>query len=528
MRLHPGNLAGLQDPLVLSSGPVVCPTYSFGARLRRYLRSCWPEWASIALYAGLLVCAIPFHEPWADEAQAWQIARNVSLYDLFHTYIRCEATPGLWHFLLWCSNRVNISYTGMHWICGLIALVGTAVLVLMSPFPRYLKLSFPFTFFLLFQYAIVARSYVIVPLMLFLTAAVWRKNTALLMLVLGVLANVSLHASVISGGFVIVYFYEKFQGGEFKSPSRRRALLLGALLLLALYAFALWTTWPSHDIPISYFREEHRPILVYTLGTLLQPIYQPMPLSILFWIALGQCLYFRKSVRYFLPILFFIGFSGLVYSRFHHMGMIVPLVLSILWITWPYAGSGGKLYENICNGALIYLVVVHILWSGYSFHFDHYHAFSPDQATAEFLKPYVHAGASIIVGTDSSQPGQTYFAVGILPYFDRNIYRNLQVPFWWFSTLNDTKRLYDADLPSHPNIVLLEINDPKQPVIASYPEAQKLTKLGYRFTNMFCGSMPARIEIPRTDCHLVFISNDFLLNFPLAVSADNLSTEADK
>ena len=134
--------------------------------MRRELRSRWPEWTAVTSFAAVVAFAIPFHESWVDEAQAWQLARNLSLQELFQTYIRHEATPGLWHFLLWILNRAHVSYAGMHWFCGATAVVSTWLLVFLSPLPRYLKLTFPFTFFLLFQYAVVARSYVLVPLLL--------------------------------------------------------------------------------------------------------------------------------------------------------------------------------------------------------------------------------------------------------------------------------------------------------------------------------------------------------------------------
>jgi hypothetical protein len=129
------------------------------ALIHKKIRSRWPEWCALSVYAALVAMAIPYHEPWADEAQAWQLARSLSLASLFKTYIRYEGSPGLWYFLLWAMNRVHIDYAGLHWICGGIAVGATALLVLKSPFPRYLKLALPFTYFLLFQYAVVARSY---------------------------------------------------------------------------------------------------------------------------------------------------------------------------------------------------------------------------------------------------------------------------------------------------------------------------------------------------------------------------------
>src|SRR4051794_33642898 len=121
-----------------------------------WLQQKWPECLTLALYAALVSFAIPYHEPFVDEAQSWQLARTLSLPDLFHTYLRYEGSPGLWHFLLWILIRLNVTYTAIHWICGAIGLAGVSILVLKAPFPRYLKLTLPFTYFLLFQYAVVA------------------------------------------------------------------------------------------------------------------------------------------------------------------------------------------------------------------------------------------------------------------------------------------------------------------------------------------------------------------------------------
>lgn len=37
------------------------------------------------------------HEPWADESQAWLLARDLELKTLWFHELRYEGTPGLWH-----------------------------------------------------------------------------------------------------------------------------------------------------------------------------------------------------------------------------------------------------------------------------------------------------------------------------------------------------------------------------------------------------------------------------------------------
>ena len=62
--------------------------------LRRDIRLWWPELLALGLYACVVAWAIPYHEPWADEAQAWQLARSLPLHALLMHYIRYEGSPG--------------------------------------------------------------------------------------------------------------------------------------------------------------------------------------------------------------------------------------------------------------------------------------------------------------------------------------------------------------------------------------------------------------------------------------------------
>src|SRR5215472_1343122 len=95
----------------------------------------WPELITLALYSGTVAFTIPHHEPWSDEAQAWQLARSLPIGELFRTYLRYEGHPGLWHCLLSCLIHLGVSYSGLHWLCGLIALAGVSLLVFFAPFP---------------------------------------------------------------------------------------------------------------------------------------------------------------------------------------------------------------------------------------------------------------------------------------------------------------------------------------------------------------------------------------------------------
>jgi hypothetical protein len=466
-----------------------------------------PEWIALALYALVLAYAISYHEPWADEAQAWQLARSLSLPALFHKYIRYEGSPGLWHLILWILNKAHVSYSGMHWFSGMLALAGTAVLVLRSPFPRYLKLSLPFTYFLLFQYAVVARSYVLVPGILYLIAWRWKKSPIILALLLGLLANLALHAAVISAALAIVYTMERLRAVDLRENESRRQLLLATVLLLGLYAFALWTAWPPHDLPLSRVRGQSRSFLGFAIVSLVWGLCQPWLLSIPFWGAIAVCLHARRSLFFLFPVVCFACFSGAVYANFWHVGLLTPLVLCLLWITWPAPGGSLSGQERVGRAALTLMAATQILWSAYAIAYDHAYAYSPDLATAQFLTPFVRSGASVAVTyLDEPEGNQAFDSVGILPYFDHNIFMNQPASFWLWSSKNPTEAQFYIALRSRPQFILVEerMHGKDMWTAAQTTKLELLTRASYRMTNVFCGSIPERFELRESSCRIIF------------------------
>jgi hypothetical protein len=471
------------------------------------LRGRWPEWTAVGLYASIVASAIPLHEPWADEAQAWQIARSLPLGTMLRTYVRYEGSPGLWHFLLWVLIRLHVSYAGLHWICGGIAVASTMLFVMLSPFPRFLRLSLPFTYFLLFQYAVIARSYVLVPPLLFLVAYCWKKHPVTVAILLGLLANVCTHGAVISGGLAIVFCVEQIRAGSLRIPDRRRTMLLCAGIVLCFCILVVWTARKPADVNFTLPHVEPWLIPVPAFVSLTLGIFQPWYLSIFFWIAIVLCLRARSKLIYLLPVLLFAIFSGAVHFDWWHIGLLVPLVLSLLWMTWPAETKSEDRYELACAAALLVLVATQVLWSGYALKFDHDHDYSPDLATAKFLAPLVAKGDRVAVtfygGTSDKQANR---ATGILPYFDHDIFLNQTDAFWWWSSRNNTEELFQQALPTHPEVIVMEIRYPghPEPINLNYPKLRMLFENGYRFTHLFCGRTPIMLKEGPSNCHMIF------------------------
>jgi hypothetical protein len=222
----------------------------------------WVESAVLAGYAIVVALGIAWHEPWADEAQAWLLARDQGFWHLMLHAVRYEGSPGLWHAMLWVLARLHVSYVGMHWVSGAIAAAGVFVLLRWSPFPLVLRALLPFGFWLAYQNAVVARSYVLFAVLAFSAAAVLRaiargiapgdgtsrvdsRRLLWLAVILGLMANLSVHGFVASLGFALATLSVLRRRARAGVPLRRT---IPAWVLCCFWIFAVATTAPPSDV----------------------------------------------------------------------------------------------------------------------------------------------------------------------------------------------------------------------------------------------------------------------------------------
>ena len=470
-----------------------------------------PEVLCLALYTALLAFSIAHHEPWADEAQAWQIARSLTPWQILSTYLHYEGSPGLWHLFLWALIHLGVSYSGMHWICGVVAILGVALLVFYAPFPLYLRLLIPFTYYLLFQFAVVARSYVLVPILLFAVLALWKRNPVGLAVLLALLANLAAHATVMAAGIALLYFLD----GRPRAGWTRKQLTLAAAVLFAGCAFALWTAWPAHDVVIaSYHAPGSLPAhqsfaATFSTGALyawLVPFFAPFWLSIPFWIAIAAVLAHARRFLLLAPIVLFAGFSGAVHVNFWHAGLLDLLLIAILWIAWDRLPHDK--YRRLLEIVLTASFLVQIGWSAYAINFDRKFDYSPDLAAAEFLAPYIQHGDSIVSTYAHAIGVQDFHSVGLEPYFHQHLFLNQPLPFWLWSTSNPSEAKFLASLQNPPSIVVVDFSSPNRfdPLRDVAGEKNSLLLAhGYVLARTFCGSLPQGFHLHADICHLIYL-----------------------
>lgn len=129
----------------------------------------------LLMYCALHLFMTLFHEPWYDEAEAWQIARCASAKDILFTIPHYEGHPPLWHLILAIPAKLNLPYElSLSLVSLLFSALAVALFLKYAPFPEWVKVFVPFTYFAFYQYSVIARPYCMMMLAVVLISITWK------------------------------------------------------------------------------------------------------------------------------------------------------------------------------------------------------------------------------------------------------------------------------------------------------------------------------------------------------------------
>ena len=161
----------------------------------------------LALYvAGTLFVGL-HHEPWRDEADSWLVVRDASIPTIL-SWTRNAGTPALWYLTLKPLVWAGLPYQSQQILHLLLAWAAAALLVFRAPFNWITKILILGSYYFAYEYAIIARSYVLTVLLLFLIAAwyPWRYERRMrYAIAIALLFNANVHGAVIAGILTLLY-----------------------------------------------------------------------------------------------------------------------------------------------------------------------------------------------------------------------------------------------------------------------------------------------------------------------------------
>lgn len=474
--------------------------------------NCWWQIADLSVFGVWLVlvaAVLSHHEPWADESQAWLLARDLDLKTLWLHELRYEGTPGLWHTILWVAQHwLHVPYVGMGVLGMVCAAMGVGFILWKASFPRPLRYLLVFSYFISYQYAVVARSYNLLPLLMFAAAYFYcdREHPWRITLVLIVLANVAVHGALFAACLGLCYLIEaiKVWSKLDQSLRNRYVFCVGAMLLTFLCLFFILQPDPD----VLEFAGSKAPPGAHVVEPPLNKFLAVIDLAFFdqFWVSAafllfagGWCLIRRKLLPFILPVLSLTMLYVKIHGRPHHMGTVFLAAVAGLWIAWPTKkeitsfSSKARLAMNGMTVLLVCLCCLNIWDAESAMKNDYLHPYSGSEDAARFLKQ-VGAERFLIFG-------YTYGTSAVQAYFNHNILRNMPTTYF-----HEGLPLYgysvdlDAIQAAAPDYLLIFNNDPRRN-LRNLDKA--LNKVGYHLVRFSRGDLYFK--------RFVFDASDYLI-----------------
>lgn len=411
-----------------------------GAAQRKYI-----EAAIVLLYITLHLLMAVVHEPWFDEAQAWQIARCASLKVLLTEVPHYEGHPPLWHLVLMLFAKTGVPYELSLTLAGLI-FTGTAVCLILwfAPFPAPVRFLLPFTYFLFYQYGVISRVYCMMVLE-FILLAVCHKHRNIspgrYVFVMLLMCVTNAYGLVLAGGISAVWLWEIWQENGKKPEYLRKVIhdkrvryltvLLFAAIIVILQIMPREDTYAMNIVLEQEIRNNLLKRLFYTVlilpadvtmtnvfadyGYLSAASLEAVSLfggcvvGIIIW---GMIIYFGKRNHTFclfaIPYLMFSVFASVVYLSLHHIGIGFLFLIYWIWVSMETSKQSEevikrreplRMREAVKTRLHLYIVkttawfaglslCISVLWSISACVLDVQKQYSAGRSMAEFIKEH--------------------------------------------------------------------------------------------------------------------------------------------
>lgn len=356
----------------------------------------------LILYIIVISFGAYHHEPWRDEAHVWLTARDSSLPELFWN-AHIVGTPILWNIVLMPWAKLGMPYETMAIVHVILASVAALLLLFFSRIPLITRIFFLFSYYLAFEYAVVARNYILTIVLLFALASLYPRR---FIQPLYYSLCIFLLYQTNSFSFVPASVLSFLFAGELYLRQRLSLMFCAAcfimmaglfVALFQLYPPPLYTAAPINtrgEIP----RVISEGIIPSSLVILPKSIGTEQPTAVFFW---GTCivlsLYLVLVVKQ--PVL--LGFTGAAVGWWLYVNTIVHagtlrhhgLLLVMLFFSWWILRADGRKrnkffskIEMVFTLVLTVLLFVSCIITGKMYALDYALNFSGAKDMGQYMK----------------------------------------------------------------------------------------------------------------------------------------------
>lgn len=182
----------------------------------------------VICYFILNIFLIANHESWRDEAQAWVIAKNLSIIDMFK--ILCtEGHPCLWFLFLMPFAKLGLSFEYISYVSLLIMCIAVYVFLESAPFSLLVKIGILFSSMFLYYNPVVSRVYSLIALLVVLLGKFYKQRSEKPILY-GILIALLFQTHILVFGLAIGLTIDLLI--KFFNDKKNKKLLMSLLIIL--------------------------------------------------------------------------------------------------------------------------------------------------------------------------------------------------------------------------------------------------------------------------------------------------------
>lgn len=186
-------------------------------------------------YSIITFIILLFHESWRDEAQAWLIARDLNIIDIFGQ-MKYEGHPVIWYLILVPFAKLGLPYIFVKIVSWLICNIAVWLILKKAPFNIFIKILFIFSMPMIYLYPSISRSYCLIPLAITIVAIYFgQRHEKPIQYILSILFLANTHVIMYGMvGILLLLFYieELIQNRKTNSKEQKKKVYISLIVII--------------------------------------------------------------------------------------------------------------------------------------------------------------------------------------------------------------------------------------------------------------------------------------------------------
>lgn len=369
-------------------------------------------WSGLSLYMGGL------NQPFANEAQSFLIARDATLSELVTTVARTEGSPLMWFLYLKVWLTAGLTYENIYLTAVVPNFLAVSLWLYKAPFSKSVKYLFPLTYFVLYQYNIIARSYSLVLLFVILAAVVYprrHQHCFLFAITIILLGSITAQTFILACGITAMGLWE-----DKRLPENKKEYAAYGIISL-FFLFNVWLLWPERGN--LYLSNKYSSLFI------LSNVWQMMSIGFIntYPLISGKEVWSILGLAYFVGVLSWLKrycwvslfwlvipnmlFMAVVPFRVWHAGL---LIMTLIFIFWQYRPKPADCFFKGMVGCFF---VVQLYWSGFAVN-NLVHKFKYAKEAHAFLQQQGIKAEDILIYNFNGLSISPYFKDAVQSYWD--------------------------------------------------------------------------------------------------------------